>query len=139
MELTPELTPDEVAPPRRVERAAVWMRRRARNVRARPLAVAALAAAAFVVALVALVVIPRGARRAARELAPGAARRPDTAAIDRAVAEAAARLRVGVERAELVGLAPRAAFAGRAPASVGLADFTPERELETYLTRAAGG
>src|SRR5919198_2815363 len=41
------------------------------------------------------------------------------------VTGAAARLGVGVERAELVGLAPRSAFAGRAPASVGLRDFTP--------------
>jgi len=53
------------------------------------------------------------------------------------VADAAARLGVGVERAELVGLAPRWAFAGRTPSSVGLADFTPERDLETYLARAA--
>jgi glutamate formiminotransferase len=52
------------------------------------------------------------------------------------VAVAAARLGIGVERAELVGLAPRAAFAGRAPASVGLADFTAARELDTYVERA---
>jgi glutamate formiminotransferase len=55
------------------------------------------------------------------------------------VADAAARLGVGVERAELVGLAPRSAFAGRAPASVGLRDFTPARELDTYLASVAGG
>lgn len=54
------------------------------------------------------------------------------------VAQAAARRGVGIERAELVGLAPRAAFAGRPPASMGLADFTPERELETHLARVAG-
>jgi glutamate formiminotransferase len=53
---------------------------------------------------------------------------------DRARAEAA---RVGalVERAELVGLAPRAAFAGRSPVSVGLRDFTVERELDVHLAR----
>lgn len=55
------------------------------------------------------------------------------------VAEAAARRDIVVERGELVGLAPRAAFAGRTPASVGLADFTRERELDTYLARLAVG
>jgi glutamate formiminotransferase len=55
------------------------------------------------------------------------------------VAEAAARRDIAVERGELVGLAPRAAFAGRTPASVGLADFTRERELDTYLARLAVG
>src|SRR5262249_13086796 len=59
---------------------------------------------------------------------------PIPAAYDR-VAEAAARRGIAVERGELVGLAPRAAFAGRAPASVGLANVTPERLLDTYLAR----
>jgi len=59
---------------------------------------------------------------------------PIPAAYDR-VAGAAARRGVAVERGELVGLAPRAAFAGRTPASVGLADFTRERELDFYLER----
>jgi glutamate formiminotransferase len=54
---------------------------------------------------------------------------------DRVRAEAAHR-GVAIERAELVGLTPRAAFAGRAPASVGLADFTAEQELDTHLARA---
>jgi glutamate formiminotransferase len=53
------------------------------------------------------------------------------------VAAAAAQRGIGIERGELVGLAPRAAFAGRAPASVGLTDFTPERELDFYLERVA--
>lgn len=54
------------------------------------------------------------------------------------VAEAAARRGIAIERGELVGLAPRAAFAGRPPVSVGLADFTPERELDTHLARLTG-
>jgi glutamate formiminotransferase len=54
------------------------------------------------------------------------------------VVEEARRRGAGVLRGELVGLAPRAAFAGRAPASVGLADFTSERELDTHLARVAG-
>src|SRR5262245_5510844 len=53
------------------------------------------------------------------------------------VAEAAAQRRIAIERSELVGLAPRAAFAGRTPVSVGLLDFSHERELDTYLARHA--
>jgi len=59
------------------------------------------------------------------------------AAYDR-VAQAAARRGIAIERAELVGLAPRAAFAGRAPASVGLPEFTSAQELDVHLARAAG-
>jgi glutamate formiminotransferase len=62
---------------------------------------------------------------------------PIPAAFDR-VAEAAARRGIAVERGELVGLAPRAAFAGRVPASVGLADFTRERLLDDQLERLPG-
>ena len=59
---------------------------------------------------------------------------PIPVAYDR-VAEAAAQRGVAIKRGELVGLAPHAAFAGRAPASVGLSDFTRERELDFYLER----
>src|SRR5919201_2930478 len=62
---------------------------------------------------------------------------PIPAAYDR-VAEAAAHRGIAMERGELVGLAPRAAFAGRTPASVGLADFTRERELDVYVEGVAG-
>ena len=51
---------------------------------------------------------------------------------DRVQAEAA-RLGVKLLRGELVGLAPREAFAGRSPESVGLPDFAPEKLLETHL------
>jgi glutamate formiminotransferase len=51
------------------------------------------------------------------------------------VGEEATRRGVAVERAELVGLAPRAAFAGREPASVGLQAFTAESYLDTWLGR----
>lgn len=57
---------------------------------------------------------------------------PIPAAFDR-VREAAARIGCAIERAELVGLAPRAAFAGRSPASVGLGDLDPARYLDTWL------
>jgi glutamate formiminotransferase len=62
---------------------------------------------------------------------------PIPAAYDR-VTEAAAQRGIVLERGELVGLAPRAAFAGRTPASVGLADFTRERELDVYVEGGAG-
>jgi hypothetical protein len=54
------------------------------------------------------------------------------------VAQAAARRGIAIERAELVGLAPRAAFAGRAPTSVGLPQFTSAQELDVHLARTAG-
>jgi glutamate formiminotransferase len=50
-----------------------------------------------------------------------------------AVAAEAARRGIAVARAELVGLAPRAAFDGRSPASVGLPDLTPAQYLDTHL------
>jgi glutamate formiminotransferase len=62
---------------------------------------------------------------------------PIPAAYDR-VAQAAAGRGIAIERAELVGLAPRAAFAGRAPASVGLPEFTRAQELDVHLAHAAG-
>lgn len=48
----------------------------------------------------------------------------------------AARLGIPVRRAELVGLAPRAAFEGATPESLGLPDFTPAKLLDTYLPPA---
>jgi glutamate formiminotransferase len=59
-------------------------------------------------------------------------RTPIPAAFDR-VREEAARRGIGVDRGELVGVAPRDAFAGRSPESVGLAGFTPDLLLESHL------
>ncbi|MBI3637784.1 MAG: glutamate formimidoyltransferase [Candidatus Rokubacteria bacterium] len=56
---------------------------------------------------------------------------PIPVVFDRVAAAAAAR-DVEVLRAELVGLAPRAAFAGRPPESVGLAGVTDACLLDTY-------
>jgi glutamate formiminotransferase len=50
-----------------------------------------------------------------------------------AVAAEATRRGIPIRRAELVGLAPRAAFEARAPGTVGLPDLTDARYLETYL------
>ena len=52
--------------------------------------------------------------------------------------EEASRRGIGVRRGELVGLAPRAAFAGRTPESVGLVHLSPERYLDWHLTRTVG-
>ena len=61
---------------------------------------------------------------------------PIPAAFDR-VAQLAARHGIAIERGELVGLAPHAAFAARAPASVGLVGLTKDQLLDTHLARAA--
>lgn len=45
----------------------------------------------------------------------------------------AARRGIAVARAERVGLAPRTAFDGRSPDSVGLPDLTPAHYLDTHL------
>jgi glutamate formiminotransferase len=63
---------------------------------------------------------------------------PVPAAFDR-VRAAAARHGVDVRRAELVGVMPRAALAGRSPESVGLGVLGPERFLDTYLAVPSGG
>jgi glutamate formiminotransferase len=60
---------------------------------------------------------------------------PIPAAFDR-VTEECARVGAAIDRAELVGLAPRAAFAERTPASVGLVDFTAAGELDPHVARA---
>jgi len=57
---------------------------------------------------------------------------PIPAAFDRVSAEARRR-GVAIEHAELVGLAPRAAFAGRDPASVGLEAFRPDHYLDVWM------
>lgn len=62
---------------------------------------------------------------------------PLPAAFD-CVRDEARRRGLGVRRGELVGVAPRAAFAGRSPASVGLPDFTSDLLLDSYLGADSG-
>jgi glutamate formiminotransferase len=50
-----------------------------------------------------------------------------------AVAAEAARRGIPIKRAELVGLAPRAAFEGRAPEMIGMPDLDETKYLESYL------
>jgi glutamate formiminotransferase len=60
------------------------------------------------------------------------ARTPLPTAFD-AVAAEATRRKLAIHHAELVGLAPRPAFAGRSPQSVGLTDFTSDLDLDHHV------
>ena len=62
---------------------------------------------------------------------------PIPVVFDRASGEARRR-GIAVARGELVGVAPRAAFADRSPQSVGLPDFTAELYLDSHLARTPG-
>lgn len=62
----------------RIDPRSRWMAARARTALRRPGLIAAVSGAAFVAALVALVLVPRGATRSARAAAPRAEDRPDT-------------------------------------------------------------
>jgi len=57
---------------------ATWMAARARNALRRPVFIGAVSIVTFIASLVALVVVPQQARRAAAQLLPDAAQRPDT-------------------------------------------------------------
>lgn len=73
----------------RLERGAPWVAARARNALRRWLLVVAVGAATFVVALVALVLVPRQATRSALGIMPSSGERPDTMTL--ALQEARAR------------------------------------------------
>jgi glutamate formiminotransferase len=62
-------------------------------------------------------------------------RTPIPVAFDAVVSEARRR-GVGIQRGELIGVAPRAAFAERAPDTVGLERFTDDLYLDTHLASA---
>lgn len=80
----------------RVDHGAPWVAARARNALRRWLLVLAVGATTFVIALVALVLVPRQATRSALIIMPSSAERPDTMPL----ARAAARARVLVVRAD---------------------------------------
>jgi hypothetical protein len=86
----PTATPRSAAA---VVRRSRWIARRARNVSRHPLALASLAGIVFAIALVALVVIPVGARRAAAAVRPRPGERPDTIPLAESNAAAVERLR----------------------------------------------
>ena len=70
---------------------ATYLAARARNAMHRPIFIGAVSVGTFVTALVALVVVPQQAQRAARAIAPKPGERPDTTALSQAVATANAR------------------------------------------------
>ena len=57
---------------------AAWMTARARNALRRPVFIGSLSTVTFVAALVALIVVPQQAKRAATAVRPAAEARPDT-------------------------------------------------------------
>jgi len=72
---------------------ATWMAARARNALRRPVFIAAVSIVTFIASLVALVVVPQQARRAAAQLRPIGAQRPDTAPTVAALVEAERQVR----------------------------------------------
>src|SRR5262245_1096886 len=91
--------------PRSISRHA-WLAARARNAMHRPVFIGAVSFGTFVAALVALVLAPQQARRAALEAAPAVTEKPDTMPIAAAVQQARMRFRAAV--ASLGGARQRA-------------------------------
>lgn len=81
-----------------MQHRASWISRRARNVARRTLLVGVLSGAAFVVVLVTLILVPRGARRVARAMRTQTDVRADTSTLVAAVGRSTLRLR-GAEAA----------------------------------------
>src|SRR5256885_12086175 len=71
---------------------ATYLAARARNAMHRPIFIGAVSVGTFVTALVALVVVPQQAQRAAQAIAPKPGERPDTAALGYSVAVSQARV-----------------------------------------------
>ena len=71
---------------------ATYLAARARNAMHRPIFIGAVSVGTFVTALVALVVVPQQAQRAARAIAPKPGERPDTLSLAQAVSTANARV-----------------------------------------------
>jgi hypothetical protein len=79
---------------RRAEMRAAWIAARTRNTLRHPMRLAATCGTVFIVALVLLVLAPRDARRASREIAPLSTRWRDTLPLLRALDSATRRLAV---------------------------------------------
>jgi Mrp family chromosome partitioning ATPase len=71
---------------------ATYLAARARNAMHRPIFIGAVSVGTFVTALVALIVVPQQAQRAAQAIAPKPGERPDTVVLVQAVASASARV-----------------------------------------------
>src|SRR5260221_4460121 len=85
-----------MTPHRRVRRRAqqsgqgpvVWISARARNARRRPAFITAVSIVTFMTSLLALIIVPQQARKAAAALRPPSASRPDTESTVAAMTEA---------------------------------------------------
>lgn len=120
---------------------ATWMAARARNALHRPIFIGAVSVGTFVTALVALVVVPQQAQRAAQAIAPKPGERPDTVAL--AAAVSAADAHVASAEASLSSARTKAALLAQTaidtlnPALVARRDSLGKRlsDLEQLLTR----
>ncbi|HKO14754.1 MAG TPA: hypothetical protein VJU87_00890 [Gemmatimonadaceae bacterium] len=90
---------------------AAWMTARARNAMHRPVFIGAVSIGTFVTALVALIVMPQQAQRAAHAIAPKPGERPDTLPL--AAALTAAQRRLASARAQLDAARVRATAASQ--------------------------
>jgi Mrp family chromosome partitioning ATPase len=95
---------------------ATWIAARARNALRRPVFISAVSIVTFALSLLALVIVPQQARKAAAAIRPAAAQRPDTEPTVAALAEAerqvaAAESSIVSTRAELNQLVTAAAVA----------------------------
>ena len=95
---------------------ATWIAARAKNALRRPVFISAVSIVTFALSLLALVIVPQQARRAAAAIRPAAAQRPDTEPTHAALVEAerqiaAAESSVVSTRAELAQLVANAAAA----------------------------
>src|SRR3954469_2319975 len=72
---------------------AVWVSARARNALRRPAFISAVSIITFATALLALIVVPQQARKAANAIRPAATQRPDTEPTVAAMAEAQRQIR----------------------------------------------
>src|SRR5690242_16254045 len=71
---------------------ATYLAARARNAMHRPIFIGAVSVGTFVTALVALIVVPQQAQKAAQAIAPKPGERPDTVPLTQAAAAASARV-----------------------------------------------
>jgi len=116
-------------PPRRrlgaaAQNSTAWIAARAKNTLRRPLFISTVSVLTFIVSLMALVVVPRQARKAAVAMRPAAASRPDTeptfAALRQAEHEvAAAESTLAHTRAELAQLVAATAAVAATDTAIG--------------------
>ena len=110
---------------------AVWIAARARNALRRPVFIGAVSIVTFITALLAFVIVPQQARKAAAAIRPPAAARPDTEPTMAALTEAerqiaAAESSIVAARAELTQIVAAAAAATSADTTAGGARLSPD-------------